>query len=465
MGKLGIPEFILNKPGRLTATEFDVMKQHTNIGADILSSIEFPYPVVPIVRHHHENWDGSGYPDKLKGVAIPLGARILAVVDCFDALTSDRPYRPALSEQEALKILIARRGSMYDPLVVDRFVTAHRELAKLISGDDLNRDAIGSIASRLRLPSELPNPQSRDVVEPLPLAALSMLRSIKAPESGVSIDDLGTMLSARIASLAGASSIAIYCMNSSGHAVRCRYCDGPLRWLAGNYEIRLGDKLSGWVAAHRTPIWNSDASLDISTEAAGAAAIALASSIPLVEGEALVGVLTLYAPMGKEVGVEQRLLLESSASLVASAVAAAIRRDDVASFEATDSPSRQLVYTVLDAQLSKREHRSNPEGIRIFLVTAASQPKSTGEWPTPMTAVATTASEYGYAIRVSELDLLVVLRSCDVARLGIELGSGSTEVRRREYHAREVHSSLELRELLGLTLTPGSSRVGAPLVH
>src|SRR5687767_2210688 len=124
MGKLAIPEFILNKPGRLTSNELDVMKQHANIGADILSSIQFPYPVVPIVRHHHEAWDGSGYPNKLKGVSIPLGARILSVVDCFDALTSDRPYRPALSVDAAIAVLVQRRGIMYDPLIVDKFIEA-----------------------------------------------------------------------------------------------------------------------------------------------------------------------------------------------------------------------------------------------------------------------------------------------------------------------------------------------------
>jgi len=92
-GKIAVPEHILNKPGRLTASEFETMKRHAPIGAQILASIEFPYPVAPIVRHHHENWDGTGYPDGLKGEEIPLGARILSVVDCFDALTSDRPYR------------------------------------------------------------------------------------------------------------------------------------------------------------------------------------------------------------------------------------------------------------------------------------------------------------------------------------------------------------------------------------
>ena len=117
-GKIAVPEHILNKPGKLTAQEYERMKTHVTIGADILSGIEFPYPVIPYVRHHHENWDGTGYPDGLDGEAIPLGARILSVVDCFDALTSDRPYRRALSTDAALDILRERSGTMYDPAVV-----------------------------------------------------------------------------------------------------------------------------------------------------------------------------------------------------------------------------------------------------------------------------------------------------------------------------------------------------------
>ncbi|HKP59355.1 MAG TPA: HD-GYP domain-containing protein, partial [Polyangiales bacterium] len=128
MGKLAIPEHILNKPGKLTAAEFEKMKRHAPIGAEILSSIEFPYPVVPIVRHHHENWDGTGYPDRLKGEEIPLGARLLSVVDCFDALTSDRPYRRRMTDEQALAILKDRRGVMYDPAVVDAFVADYRRI-------------------------------------------------------------------------------------------------------------------------------------------------------------------------------------------------------------------------------------------------------------------------------------------------------------------------------------------------
>jgi putative nucleotidyltransferase with HDIG domain len=106
MGKLAIPEHILNKPGKLTAAEFDKMKLHADIGADLLSAVKFPYPVVPIVRHHHEHWNGNGYPAGISGTDIPLGARILSVVDCFDALTSDRPYRPRLSTEDAFATIL-----------------------------------------------------------------------------------------------------------------------------------------------------------------------------------------------------------------------------------------------------------------------------------------------------------------------------------------------------------------------
>src|SRR5207247_500271 len=125
---LAVPEHILNKPGKLTAAEFERMKQHVDVGADILSLVDFPYPVVPIVRAHHENWDGSGYPRGISGDGIPIGARILSVVDCFDALTSDRPYRRRMTDAAAIEILLERRGRMYDPAVVDTFIRIYRDI-------------------------------------------------------------------------------------------------------------------------------------------------------------------------------------------------------------------------------------------------------------------------------------------------------------------------------------------------
>ena len=149
-GKLAVPEHILNKPGKLTPLEFEQMKLHVDVGADILSSIDFPYPVVPIVRAHHESWDGSGYPRGLKGEEIPIGARILSVVDCYDALTSDRPYRAALSDAEAMKIVVERRGKMYDPDVVDTFVKVYREIAAEVMEPVPHQDALSQDRPRDR---------------------------------------------------------------------------------------------------------------------------------------------------------------------------------------------------------------------------------------------------------------------------------------------------------------------------
>ena len=110
IGKLAVPEHIISKPGKLTPEEFEKMKIHPIVGAEILEQVDFPYPVVPIVRSHHEKWDGSGYPDGLSGEEIPIGARILAAVDCLDALASDRQYRKALPLDEAMAKVVGGRG-------------------------------------------------------------------------------------------------------------------------------------------------------------------------------------------------------------------------------------------------------------------------------------------------------------------------------------------------------------------
>jgi len=122
IGKLGIPDRLLHKAGPLTAHEYEDVKQHAIIGADILSTFDFPGPLARIVRHHHENWDGTGYPDGLRGENIPIGARVLSIVDCYDALTSDRPYRSAVPHESAVAMIGERRATKYDPHIADVFL-------------------------------------------------------------------------------------------------------------------------------------------------------------------------------------------------------------------------------------------------------------------------------------------------------------------------------------------------------
>ncbi len=122
IGKLGVPEYVLLKPGRLTDEEFAKIKKHPEIGAAILDPVEFPWPVLPVVKYHHEKWDGSGYPEGLAGEAIPLTARILAVADVYDALTSSRSYRTAWTHEKALGVIQKDAGTHFDPIVVAAFV-------------------------------------------------------------------------------------------------------------------------------------------------------------------------------------------------------------------------------------------------------------------------------------------------------------------------------------------------------
>src|SRR5262249_47892242 len=134
------------KPGKLTAEEFEKMKIHPSVGAEILEEVEFPYPVVPIVRSHHEKWDGSGYPDGLKGEEIPIGARILSAVDCLDALASDGQYRRALPLDEAMAEVLKESGKAFDPKVVS---VLHRRC------HDLERMAKASPTIRRKLPTDV----------------------------------------------------------------------------------------------------------------------------------------------------------------------------------------------------------------------------------------------------------------------------------------------------------------------
>ena len=145
IGKLAVPESIISKPGKLTRAEFDKMKIHPVVGAEILERVNFPYPVVPIVRSHHEKWDGSGYPYGLKGKEIPIGARILAAVDCLDALASDRQYRRALPLEEAMAKVASESGTSFDPAVVRALQARYEELeARAKAGKPKSQPALST---------------------------------------------------------------------------------------------------------------------------------------------------------------------------------------------------------------------------------------------------------------------------------------------------------------------------------
>jgi putative nucleotidyltransferase with HDIG domain len=291
MGKLAVPEHILNKPGRLTSAEFEKMKLHASIGADILSSIEFPYPVVPIVRHHHENWDGTGYPTGISGVDIPIGARILSVVDCFDALTSDRPYRPRLSLSDATRILLDRRSTMYDPLVVDTFIKLQPSLQhEFESGAE---PAAGSSLSQAVVVSPLP-PNNIRLDDGRPFQVFRIYQLL-ADTSGKPWEDIADLFLHRLLDVIFFEACLIYIYERDVDELVCESAHGPLVHGLRGRRLALGVGLTGWVAAHRQPQLNSSGALDATdTSATHLGAFHSALVVPICQGDSLLGVISLY---------------------------------------------------------------------------------------------------------------------------------------------------------------------------
>src|SRR5688500_4251318 len=295
-GKLAVPERILNKPGKLTPFEFETMKLHVEAGADILSSIDFPYPVVPIVRAHHENWDGTGYPNGLKGEAIPIGARILSVVDCYDALTSDRPYRAAMTDDQALEIIRARRGNFYDPTVVDTFERVCRDIGPMLVKPQMQKaiQQINRSATQMPGPAPAPPPPAPSAAiadGPDSLAALANLARIVSGRP--SATDIASMIWAHVRHVVPNASCAFFLNVPDRDAVAVRFAAGEASTALQGLEITLGDRLTGWVAEHQQPIFNSEATLDLGPEAAFVG-LRFCLSLPLVSDRQLAGVLSLY---------------------------------------------------------------------------------------------------------------------------------------------------------------------------
>jgi len=308
-GKLAVPEYILNKPGPLTSAEFEKMKEHAAVGANILKSIDFPYPVEPIVRHHHENWNGQGYPDGLKGQEIPLGARILSVVDCYDALTSDRPYRPRMTRQQAEHILIDRRGTMYDPWVVDGFL---RILDRLEAIDEAEgRNVPGAATSMGHLAHSALEVISAATAEEREFGELR--RELpKAP----SLEAAAEVFFRHVRRVIPAAAVAFYTQPPGQGDLTAVFCAGSGSSTIESTRIPVGERISGWAFAHRQIVFNSDAALDLGPVARILPVpLRFTLATPVFDGDLVVGVIALYA--GEEFQKDHSRMLESAALLFA----------------------------------------------------------------------------------------------------------------------------------------------------
>jgi len=342
MGKLAVPEYILNKPGPLTPAEFEKMKLHAGVGADILSSIAFPYPVVPIVRHHHENWNGSGYPDGIRGSDIPIGARILSVVDCFDALTSDRPYRPRLPDKDAIQILRDRRGTMYDPLVVDSFIRLYPTIVAPVAAEPQHPlTAIKKAA--IEVASTKPSIHLEDITASSG-EVMALFTLADALANQVKLEDVGNILFASLRRLAPHTFGVLFVYAKETDELAAAYVSGESASLVRGMTVMMGQRLTGWVAANRQTIRNSDPMLDLG-EVAKSISPRLRSclSTPITAGKELVGVISLYSAQYNSFSEEHERLLETVARQTSPSIRRALeQKDDAAPKRGVNAPDKSV---------------------------------------------------------------------------------------------------------------------------
>jgi len=372
IGKLAVPEHIISKPGRLTPEEFEKMKIHTLVGAEILERVRFPYPVVPIVRAHHEKWDGSGYPLGLKGAEIPLGARILSAVDYLDALASDRQYRRALPLKDVMQRLAAESGKSFDPKVVDVLQKRYQDLERLaVAKSTEPMNAPLSTAIKIERGNEPAAGFESTLAQDSVGKEGSFLSSIAAARQEAQAlfelsQDLGASLalgetlsvfSVKLKPMVPYDAIAIYIKRDD--ELVPEYVNGDNYRLFSSLRIPMGQGLSGWVAHNRKPIINGNPSVEPGylNDPSKFSSLRSALAVPLEGVSGVIGVLALYRAERDAFTTDHLRILLAVSSKMALTIENALKYQQAENSAVTDYltglPNARSLFLQLDRELAR----------------------------------------------------------------------------------------------------------------
>src|SRR5437879_5877556 len=352
IGRLAVPEQIINQPGKLTPEEFDRMKVHPLVGAEILERVAFPYPVAPIVRAHHERWDGSGYPEGLSGEEIPIGARILAAVDCLDAMASDRQYRPAVPLATAMERVKERSGSWFDPQVVEILQRRYVELERVAQ---MQEEIVvpHTLSKTVHVERGLapaagfekwaePTSASSDSVDFLTSIAAArqeaqaMFELSQDLGVSLSLSETLSLLSMRLRKMIPYDSIAVF-VNRNGWLLP-ELVSGENFRILSSLKIRVGEGLCGWVAENCKPIVNGNPQVEAGyiVDPEKHTTLQSAIAVPLEGLNGVVGVLAMYQVNRDAFTPDHLRILLAVASKVALSVENALKYQQAESSATTD---------------------------------------------------------------------------------------------------------------------------------
>jgi diguanylate cyclase (GGDEF)-like protein len=357
------------------------MKIHPLIGAEILEEVQFPYPVVPVVRAHHEKWDGSGYPSGLKGEEIPIGARILTVVDCFDALTSHRQYRRATSVEDAIAYLREQSGKSFDPRVVSILVEKHQELEKKVQALPLRNTRLSknvritrgaAPATGLDSGGAGERTASRDFLSSIAAArqeAQGLLELTHELGSSLSLDETLSVVSVRLKRMCPHDCIAIYVVREN--VLVPEYVNGENFQLFSSLRIPMGEGLSGWVAQNRSPIVNGSPSVEPGylDDPSRFSPLRSALSVPLEGLNGVAGVLSLYAAAGDAFSQDHLRILSAVTTKIALSVENALKYRQAESSAITDVltglPNARSLFLHLDGELARAKREGTALSVLV----------------------------------------------------------------------------------------------------
>jgi diguanylate cyclase (GGDEF)-like protein/putative nucleotidyltransferase with HDIG domain len=366
IGKLAVPEHILSKPGPLTQEEFQKIRIHPQVGAEIISGVPFPYPVAPLILSHHERWDGKGYPAGLKGDEIPLGARILSVVDYFDALMSERPYHKAMTVDAAVGLLKQESGKALDPRVVETFIEMYPALSSEADASQeparkLTRVATHAPAAQPAVGLVNESAARTNVFDDIALAhreIYALYEIAQAMGSSLGVSDTMALISSKLSNIVPFSCCALYLYDEESESLRCRFASGLEADIVQQLTVRSGHGLIGWVARNRRPLVNARPSADF--EAAGMTThTALQSALvcPLVFNDRFIGTLAVYHTNPSIYTDDHRRLLdrisEQAAAVIYNSIVFEQTQEDSLTDALTTLPNTRFLIPALTRELAR----------------------------------------------------------------------------------------------------------------
>jgi diguanylate cyclase (GGDEF)-like protein/putative nucleotidyltransferase with HDIG domain len=367
IGKLAVPDHILTKRGPLTEDERSKMRTHAGVGAAIIEQVPFPKPVAQLIRCHHERWDGNGYPVGLRGAEIPLGARILAVVDYYNAITSDRAFNDAMPADEAVNVLWQEAGNALDPAVVSRYVNL---LPSLREADEQTRlaDARESAALHREEGAALvagtrsrPTPPSAvlDGIGGASQELGTLYEMAEAVSTSLGVSDTMSALTSKLDRLVPFTTLALYLHDPTNNVSRCRFAAGPGHKAFAGLLASDGEGLVGTAVATRECITNGDPAADLDMERADLVEAGLKSALvcPLVLGGTVKGALALYHTVPHGFTDEHRRLVSRVSVQIAAVINNAVvfeqTREDSVTDPLTGLPNTRFLYSHAGRELAR----------------------------------------------------------------------------------------------------------------